>query len=169
MLNRSFVVILALRRLARSSRWLCLGKFSIFCFLYKLLDFVRIQKARQPCDLGKKNNVTAELFCIHSPNHPRPPSYLEPNRNSMHKPIGGRSLLTIFAVKNCLGFICGIPKGGRLVLAVSAAINGVLDCFGFNGAGKVYFVAGQYDVKLQADKHSPLGCGRKAEPQANNT
>jgi hypothetical protein len=34
-------------------------------------------------------------------------------------------------------------------------------------AGKVYFMACRYDVKLQADYHCPLGCGRKAEPQAS--
>ena len=36
-------------------------------------------------------------------------AYLEPNSNSLQKPIGGRSK---------------IPKGGRSVLAFSAAING---------------------------------------------
>jgi len=30
-------------------------------------------------------------------------------------------------------------------------LRGELGCFGLGGAGKVYFIAGHYDVKLQAD------------------
>jgi hypothetical protein len=43
-------------------------------------------------------------------------SYLKPNRNSLQKPIGGRSLMPLFWVN--AGFF---PKRGRFVFAFSAA------------------------------------------------
>ncbi len=46
----------------------------------------------------------------------------------------------------------------RLELMLAVILIGVfkilrrgLGCFGLGGAGKVYFIAGHYDVKLQAD------------------
>ncbi len=63
---------------------------------------------------------------------------MEPNSNSMHKPIGGRSK---------------IPKGVGLYWRFLRLLTGALDCFELVGAGKVYFIAGHYDVKLQADNH----------------
>jgi hypothetical protein len=45
-------------------------------------------------------------------------TYLVPNRNSLQKPIGGRSLLASFQVRNG-----GDPKRGRSVLAFTAAIS----------------------------------------------
>jgi hypothetical protein len=38
-----------------------------------------------------------------------------------------------------------------IVVGAFEILRGGLGCFGFGGAGKVYFIAGHYDVKLQAD------------------
>ena len=38
-----------------------------------------------------------------------------------------------------------------ILIGVFKILRGRLGCFGIGGAGKVYFIAGHYDVKLQAD------------------
>ena len=39
----------------------------------------------------------------------------------------------------------------KVLLTFLAFTIDKLSCFGFNDAGKVYFMQGHYDVKLQAD------------------
>ena len=61
---------------------------------------------------------------------------------------------------SCQTIFCafGVNSGGDCSWRFKI-LRGGLGCFGLGGAGKVYFIAGHYDVKLQADNHSPLGCG----------
>jgi hypothetical protein len=70
-------------------------------------------------------------------------------RKSLQKPKWN-SLPSPFATLKC-AFVAFESIVTLVVVGIFEILRFGLGCFGFNGAGKVYFIAGHYDVKLQAD------------------